>query len=1238
MRLLAVLGPSGSGKSSLVLAGLIPRLGTGSIDGSERWKIAVVRPGDNPIESLAIKVVSRCLRGGAEASLGQVRELIDGLVADENGLHRYAHLALGDEPEDVRLLVVVDQFEEVFTLCPRDDPAKSRFERWRESFLANLLDASARPGGRVAVVFTMRSDFLGACAPFPRLNDALGAHMVQVGPMREDELREAIEQPAYLVGCEVEPALTERMLAEVEGQAGALPLLQFALTEVWKKREVRKLTLRAYDALGGIEGALEHRANEVFRSFKPEQREVCKRIFLRLVQPGEGAEDTKRRVSYRELLPDDPTQAAVVREVVQALADRDARLITTDRTGAADGAVEVAHEALIRGWKELRGWIEEAPENLRIHRRLTEAAQQWADAAPEERGDHLFTGARLAVASEWARGHADDLSGIEKAFLAASQKGAEEDLEKERRRSRRFRMVAVVAGILATVAVGTGWWANSAREKAQQNETLAKAQQAKAEANARIAESRRLAVLSDAVRPERLDTGLLLVLEALSRADTLEARDSLQRTFDYRPEIDQFLEIPEGYVTSVAFDTNGRVAVGYRARSGGGGVVLFNAEGKRATEKPLLIEEGRVTGVAFDPEGRFGAAYVARDSAVGGGVVLFNAEGERTPKEPLLVKEGLVTGLAFDRDGRCAAAYNAEGFGFPGGGGVVLFDAKAELAPKKLLVKEGPVKSVAFDRNRRCAAAYDVHGGVGGGVVLFDAEGKPENTKPLVLEKDDVIGVAFDAEGRCAVGYNGIVGGGGVTFFDTSGELVPRKPLLVEEGHVTGLAFDRDGRCAAAYNARGGVGGGVVLFDAAGKPETTDPLLVKEGHVIGVAFCRDGRCAAAYEGGIVLFDASGNRTPRNPLVIEKGRVTGLAFDHNGRCAAAYVAPGFGTAGGVVLFDAVGEQVPKEPLQVEEGPVTGVTFDPDGRCAATYPRGVVLFDTEGKRTPKEPLQVKLGSVIGAAFDRDRHCAAAYGVGGGEGGGVVFFDAVGDPAIRKPLLIKEGDVAGIAFDPEGRCAAAYNSRSDVGRVVLFNAEGELTTPEPLPVDEGRVKGVAFDREGRFAAIYYGGVVLFNAAGDRAPKEPLLVKEGGVVGVAFDRDGRCAAAYNVPGGVGGGVVLFESRGERMRSAPFEVSGATVNGVAFDGAGRLAVGVNFNSGKPANVVFFDVDPASLRQKVERKANRNFTWKEWIRYFPEARYRRTIPYRPWPHDLPEEERKKAEDAERESMKEKGAS
>ncbi len=641
VRLLAVLGPSGSGKSSVVLAGLIPRVNAGAIDGSEQWKTAVVRPGDDPLANLAVEVSAPFLPKGAMPDVGQVRKLIEDLQGDERGLDLFARLALRDAPGEARLLVVVDQFEEVFTYRPQDEQAKARFEKARAAFFANLLHAAAASGGRVAVVLTMRSDFLGACASFTRLNDVFNAHLVQVGPMQEDELREAINRPAYLVGCEVEPALSERLLADVKGQPGALPLLQFALTEVWKKRDVRRLTLRAYEALGGVEGALEHRANEIFQRFKPEEQEFCRRIFLRLVQPGEGTEDTKRRVPYHELLPDDPERAAAMREVIRVLAHRDARLITTEGADATDGAVEVAHEALIRGWTQLRRWIETERAGLRIQRRLTEAAQEWATARPEYMDGYLYSGARLAASREWAATHRDELSAIEAKFLAASEEAErqreQDELENERRLreaaeaareaereraedaeaaakrqkqlGRRFLVAAIVASVLAVISVGLALLANNARQKAMRKPSADEAA-GLAKAQARIAESRRLAALSDSVRPGRLDRAMLLALEASAWRHPRSPEQSA--TLHRRPS--RSLSLPRhsrGRCHECGLRPGGHPRRGISRHSAAVSAAATAAAawccstrgGSGSGPTRCVVKEGGVTSVAFGPGG-----------------------------------------------------------------------------------------------------------------------------------------------------------------------------------------------------------------------------------------------------------------------------------------------------------------------------------------------------------------------------------------------------------------------------------------------------------------------------------------------------------------------------------------------------------------------------------------------------------------------------------------------------------
>jgi len=469
-RFLAILGPSGSGKSSLALAGLIPALRAGKVEGSAGWPIVVFRPGSNPLESLAIEL-SRV--GGSESSAVAIQGLISGLAQDRTTLHLTTRLALREAPA-TRLVVLADQFEEVFTLCTD--------ETLRRALIENLLHAATVVGGPTLVLLTMRADFLGKCTTYPDLAAALSDGQELVGPMSEDELRLAIEHPAALVGCTLEPGLTDLLLQDVQGQAGALPLLEYTLLELWGQRRRNCLTVADYHDMGEVQGALEHRADAVLEGFRsrPGEIEICRRIFLRLTQPGEGTEDTKCRAAFDELIASE-AERATVEEVVRKLAD--ARLITTAgrettvRTGAQPAEtegrersapppgerqppryVEVAHEALIRGWKQLRQWIDTDRVGLRIHRQLTEAAREWEANGRES--SFLYGGTRLAVAWEWAKTHRDELNALEAEFLAAS------------RRERRRRTVVRAALILVMTALAIGVWAwFQLRERSRLRET-----------------------------------------------------------------------------------------------------------------------------------------------------------------------------------------------------------------------------------------------------------------------------------------------------------------------------------------------------------------------------------------------------------------------------------------------------------------------------------------------------------------------------------------------------------------------------------------------------------------------------------------------------------------------------------------------------------------------------------------------------------------------------------------------
>jgi len=401
-RFLGIIGPSGSGKSSLARAGLIDALKKGKIEGSETWPTAICRPGPDPLESLAVALSEKP---------PDALKLMESLSEDERSLHITTRLALKDSPSEKRLVVLIDQFEELFTLC--------QHEQSRQAFINNLLYATSAAPGQTVVVIVLRSDFYGRCADYPSLAAVLSDHQILVGPMTEEELRRAVERPAERVGCGFEPGLVELLLSHVQGQPGSLPLLQHALMELWERREGRRLTHAAYRGIGGVEGALELRAEDVYSRFTESEKKICQQVFLRLTQVGEGTEDARRRMSLNELMQTGH-QEEEIESVIEALASADARLIAIEGGAELKGErlVEVTHEALIRTWERLRGWIEEDREFLLWRQRLQVSIAEWerTDLDPGA----LLRGASLRNAQRWLDKRSHDLSQEEREYIQSS--------------------------------------------------------------------------------------------------------------------------------------------------------------------------------------------------------------------------------------------------------------------------------------------------------------------------------------------------------------------------------------------------------------------------------------------------------------------------------------------------------------------------------------------------------------------------------------------------------------------------------------------------------------------------------------------------------------------------------------------------------------------------------------------------------------------------------------------------
>jgi cellulose biosynthesis protein BcsQ len=402
-RFIALLGPSGSGKSSLVRAGLIPALRSGALPGSSHWRYLAMRPGPHPVDALAA-VLGAASHAGFTDSLSLARAL----TRDEGALLGTSDLLLGDR-EDARIVLVIDQFEELWTLVP-DEVA-------RASFIRLLLVAIQTAETPWQIIISMRSDFLNRAAEYSDLASMIGDHIVLLGPMSTEQLRQAITRPIELVGMGFEPGLVEALIDEVADQSGALPLLQYTLLELWKTQRHGLLTWADYQSLGGIKGALAARADAILAQYYPvdAQRRQLRAILLRLVQPGEDTSDTRRQVRLDEVAPVG-SSVEQIQALLKPLADE--RLITTGRDETGAETVEFSHEALIRAWPTLQHWIQETRESLRLQLKIEEAAREWL--AGGESPDFLWTGVRLANVEAWLDREQPLLNERVQRFIAAA--------------------------------------------------------------------------------------------------------------------------------------------------------------------------------------------------------------------------------------------------------------------------------------------------------------------------------------------------------------------------------------------------------------------------------------------------------------------------------------------------------------------------------------------------------------------------------------------------------------------------------------------------------------------------------------------------------------------------------------------------------------------------------------------------------------------------------------------------
>ncbi|WP_103350255.1 hypothetical protein [Amycolatopsis sp. CA-128772] len=1094
-RFLAVLGASGSGKSSLLRAGLLP---------SVKGPAVLLTPGARPLQECAVKFA---------AALGvPPGALLDDFAAHPRNLGLAARqLADGGETD---VVLVVDQFEEVFTLC-QDDHERARF-------LDALVTATTEPGSRTQVVLGIRTDFYTHCARHGRLAEAMQDTQVLVGPMTTEELRQAISRPAIDAGYRVETALVSRLVADATGQPGVLPLLSHALLETWRRRRGTTLTLTAYESAGGVERAIAQTSEDTYAKLSPRQQQLARQIFLRMTALGEGTEDTKRRIARVELDTDDQDTAVVLGELAAA------RLVTLDDTG-----IEIAHEALIRGWPRLREWLTEDRDGLRVHRQLTEATDAW-ESVGEDPG-WLHRGTRLAIAREWAARQDSALSRRERRFLDASLAVEHAERDRDRRRTRRLRQLVALLAVLLVFAVAATVYAVRAETTATRQRNDALAQKVAGQALAMRATNPALAAQL-ALAAYRLDpgsderSGLLGVSGSpystrltghTGRVNTAALRpdgrvlatagwDGTARLWDvhdpHHPVALGVLTGHSGNVNNVAFAADGRTV----ATAGFDGTVRVRDVSDPARPGPAVVveqHEGKAYAVAFSPAGPLLAT-----ADVQGTIRLYDTTDAAHPRPAgeLTGHTSYVNNLAFSADGRLLASASADKT-------ARLWDVASR---RQLGVAAGHtdvVHAVAFapGGHTLATASQDQT------ARLWDVT-DPANPAPLAsltTHKAIVRSVAFTADGRtlATTGFDRTA-----RLWDVADPRQPRElpPLPGHTGAVVSAVFARDGRtlvtasddqtarlwdlpgpglpahtaqtCHVTFGpagkllATGGYDETVRLHDLT-DPRAPRALATVGGFgdaVCGVAVSPDGRTLAtgSWDHTMTLRDITDPAHPGPPVVFNRlhDDIDAVAFSPDGRLLATA-----GDGHTARLWDLAERAHPVEIAKLEghDDDVHTLAFSPDGRTLATagWDHTARLWDVSAPRAPR--LLAKLtghtDTVFSIAYSPDgRHVATA------SADRTVRLWDVADPAHVPPPAVLDGHtdiVLSVSFSGDGRTLA---SGSYDRTIRLWEVAGAAPYAV-LPEQRDRVYAVQYAPDGHTlaGAVADGTVLLWEADPGRA-----------------------------------------------------------------------------------------------------------------------------------------------------------
>ena len=1151
--LVGILGPSGIGKSSLLRAGVLPALRAGGLPGSSGWRQVLLRPGKQPVRDL-------------ERSLGG--------PVDESA----TRLGRGE-----RLVVAVDQLEELFTVCEEENE--------RAEFLERLVAAAGDHERRVLVLCTLRADFYGRLSAYPRFAELLSRSHALVGPMDRAELREAIERPASRAGLEVEDGLVEVLVAEVADEPGSLPLLSTTLLELWQARDGRVLRLQGYRATGGVRTGVARIAEAAYTRFSGGERRVVRDVLLRLADLGEGVPE-RRLVQLTELegIPG-------ARRVLDALID--ARLVTV---GA--GTVELSHEALLREWPRYRAWLDEDRVGRQLHAHLRVAATEWA-ARGRDPGD-LYRGARLAAALEFRSQHPGRMDRLEREFIGASRLESERESGRQRAQNRRLRALLVGAGVLLVLTVVAGVIAVVGAQRASSDARLALSE-------AHVALGRQLGV--EALGEPRLDLAALLAREAVALDRSPQTEGALLSTLLRAPAVLGTFPLPTNSTPHVAVSPDGRtVAV---SDSVAGTVGFYDAR-TRAQKGPELSDFAGDQPPVYSADGSL-LVYSSNSSLV--------VRDART----LALRQRLSIGPPFSQ--QLAAD-------IPEGSTLVAPDGGTVYYAYWLLDPTGQPGQAYLSRWSLPSGQElgTVKLGVGAllAVRLIDA-----GTRLMVVTTRHI--VAYDAAtmqrlsevairpvpllpSAAAISPNGTtitIGSqnGSVSFVDGATG-VRSAGIHGDSGPVASVVYAPNG--ATVMTA--GDDGRVIIWDPRTVVEQS-VLSGPAGHVQDEQVSPDGSTLYTADiGGVVLeWDLTGTRGFGQSATLGGGLpccdpvsppATALAVSPDGTQFA--VPTGAGTVG--VFSTATLRREMSFTIGSAGDPITALAWSPAGGTLAVGAHGgvVQLWSLAGAPRLERslaglaPVPGQIEAIQSLAFSPDGQLVAASDKSVGSTIEHRLVSPVAMMAIwnvgtgvmlTSPAQLGANDGSDgsdvVAFSPNGRLLAASLL---TGGVRVFDAvDGRMLRTLSDPGDETVSLAFAPNASVLAAGTAGGTVELWNPDSGKRLAPPLLADSSGIADVAFDPTGQ---RFAITGSQDGTVKVWltaslEQEGPRLGADPNSTAAA-----AFEPSGAGLLVVDSQGGAftwPMSLTTWERRACSL-------AGRNLTRAEWAEYVAGRHYASVCP------------------------------